>query len=52
MPQIKYARTVWKTDAFISTARAYLDTVGQVLRRTSETAGKAENIERPTTPTQ
>jgi hypothetical protein len=52
MPQVGYARTVWKTDAFIATARAYLDTVGQVLRRTSETAAKAESIARPTIPSQ
>jgi hypothetical protein len=52
MPQVGYARTVWKTDEFIKNARAYLDTVGQVLRRTSETAAKAEEIARPTIPSQ
>jgi hypothetical protein len=52
MPQMGYARIVWQTGRFIGTARAYLETVEQVLRRTSETAAKAEDIARQTIPTQ
>jgi hypothetical protein len=50
--QLTYASAVRSTDEFIKTARAYLDSAKGLLAGTSSLASKAEQIARPTVPTQ
>ena len=50
--QIAYAYVVQRTDAFISTARTYLDDARKLLRGTADLADTANHITAPNAPTQ
>jgi hypothetical protein len=50
--QLGFAYAVKRTDAFIKTARGYLDAARRVLQGTADLATKAEQIAAPTVPTQ
>jgi hypothetical protein len=50
--QLGFAYAVRRTDAFIKTARDYLDAARQVLQGTADLASKAERIAAPAVPSQ